>query len=84
MENHMYYVYFLRSLQNPSKTYIGYTIDIKKRLDIHNIGASFHTNKYKPWKLVAFIAFDTEDKAINFEKYVKIGSGQAFAFKRIW
>lgn len=80
----VYYVYFLRSLKNSSKTYIGYTTNLEQRLDTHNSGGSIHTKKDKPWKLIIFIGFDTEKKAKYFEEYIKIGSGHAFAKKRFW
>jgi putative endonuclease len=47
-------------------------------------GRSPHTAKYKPWKLVAYVAFSNEEKALAFEKYIKSGSGRAFAEKRLW
>jgi predicted GIY-YIG superfamily endonuclease len=79
-----YYVYFLKSLKDPSNTYIGYTTDLKQRLKKHNAGGSPHTSKFKPWKLITFIGFDSEDKAIAFEKYIKVGSGHAFAKRKFW
>ena len=78
----MYYVYLLKSVNNPLKSYIGYTTDIEKRLDAHNSGNSVHTKQDKPWKLVTYIAFDCKLKAMAFEKYLKVGSGKAFANKR--
>lgn len=75
----MYFVYFLRSVSNPTQTYIGYTTDIAQRLDTHNSGGSVHTAKYKPWIMVTYVAFDCEEKARSFEKYVKVGSGHTFA-----
>lgn len=80
----MYYVYFLRSLTNPLKTYIGFTTNIEQRLNTHNSGGSIYTADYIPWKLVTYIAFDSEKKAIEFEKYIKVGSGHALAKKRFW
>lgn len=80
----MYFVYFLRSINNPIQTYIGYTIDIDQRLEAYNSGGSVHTSKYKPWVMVTYIAFDCEERARSFEKYVKVGSGNAFAKKRLW
>ena len=80
----MYYVYFLRSLKNSSKTYIGYTNNLKQRLETHNSGGSIYTKNNRPWKLVTFVAFDSEEKALGFEKYIKVGSGYAFAKKRFW
>jgi putative endonuclease len=61
-----------------------YTSNLKVRLKKHNEGGSMHTSKYKPWDLVAYIAFDSEEKALSFEKYIKVGSGHAFAKKRLW
>ena len=47
----------------------------------HNEGKSIHTNKFKPWKKVVEIGFDDPAKATAFEKYLKSGSGRAFAKK---
>jgi putative endonuclease len=80
----MYYVYFLRSIKNPDKTYIGYTTDLDERLQKHNEGGSEFTSDFRPWKLVCCIALDSKNKALDFERYVKIGSGHAFAQKRLW
>jgi putative endonuclease len=37
--------------------------------------------KYKPWKLMTYIAFNNVAKAIEFERYLKSGSGRAFGKK---
>lgn len=80
----MYYIYLLRSIKSSSKTYIGFTIDINQRLETHNSGGSIHTKKDRPWKLVMYLAFDSKEKAFDFERYIKMGSGHAFAKKRFW
>jgi putative endonuclease len=80
----MYYVYLIRSLKYPDKTYIGQTRDINQRLEKHNSGASVATIDFRPWRLVAYIALDSAEKAISFEKYLKVGSGHAFAKRRFW
>lgn len=80
----MYYVYLLRSISNPKKTYTGYTTNLEQRLETHNSGGSIYTEQDRPWKLVTYLAFDSEEKAKNFEKYIKVGSGHAFAKKRFW
>ena len=80
----MFYVYFLRSINNFSKTYIGYTTDVQQRLETHNSGGSVYTKDNRPWHLVTYVAFDDEQKAKAFEKYVKVGSDNAFAKKRFW
>ena len=37
----------------------------------------------RPWRLKTYIAFSDEAQAIAFEKYLKSGSGRAFAKKRL-
>ena len=79
----MKYVYILQSISFPDSYYTGVTDDVVKRLSKHNSGAVTHTSKYRPWKLKSFIAFDDEIKALEFEKYLKTGSGRAFAKKHL-
>ncbi|MDR3628592.1 MAG: GIY-YIG nuclease family protein [Ignavibacteriaceae bacterium] len=76
-----YYVYILQSLNFKDTYYVGFTSNIKRRLSEHNGGKSEYTSKYKPWKIKNAIAFDEEDKAIKFEKYLKSHSGRAFIKK---
>jgi putative endonuclease len=73
----MHYTYILKSISHPSQIYIGFTANLKQRLIDHNSGKSPHTNKFKPWNLDFYCAFNTEEKAINFEKYLKSGSGRS-------
>ncbi len=80
----MYYVYLIRSEFYPDQTYVGFTVNLEKRLKKHNQHSPLHTKKYAPWKLVTCIGFDTKKKALDFEKYIKVGSGYAFAKKRLW
>jgi putative endonuclease len=60
------------------------TTDLKQRLGEHNAGKSLHTSKFRPWKLITYIAFTDRAKAEAFERYLKSGSGHAFAYKRLW
>jgi predicted GIY-YIG superfamily endonuclease len=57
---------------------------LKQRLETHNSGGSSHTKLYAPWELVVSIEFKHKLKATAFEKYLKSGSGGAFAQKRFW
>lgn len=66
----MYYVYLLKSL-NFEQIYVGSTNDLKRRFQEHNDGKEFHTNKYKPWKLVYYEAFDNEKAARIREQKLK-------------
>ena len=54
-----YYVYVLRSKTRPDQTYVGSTTDLRKRLAKHNPGKSIHTNKFKPWNLLAVETIST-------------------------
>ena len=74
----------LQSLSHPDQRYVGLTSDLKKRLAAHNAGQSLHTSKYKPWQVVTYLAFSDHKNAVAFEKYLKSGSGRAFAEKRFW
>ena len=77
----MYYVYILKSLSNTTQTYTGFTSNLKQRFHDHNSGKSSHTEKYKPWELEFYCAFNDKYKAVEFESYLKSGSGKAFANK---
>jgi predicted GIY-YIG superfamily endonuclease len=77
----MFYVYIIQSINHPDKFYIGFATDIKSRLKVHNSGGSIHTNKFKPWKLKNYFAFDEKQKAQKFEIYLKTQSGRAFCKK---
>lgn len=74
----MHYVYILKS-QNFNQIYTGLTKDLETRLKAHNSGKSSHTKKFKPWELVIYIAFENQQAAEEFERYLKTGSGIAFA-----
>lgn len=78
------YVYLLESNSDPARRYVGLSSDLKRRLEAHNAGKSTHTAKYRPWRLVTYVAFSDKAKAEGFERYLKSGSGHAFANKRLW
>jgi predicted GIY-YIG superfamily endonuclease len=71
------YVYLLESIAAPGERYVGRTTDLKRRLSEHNAGKSPHTGKFKPWRLVTYVAFSDRAKALSFEQYLKSGSGHA-------
>ncbi len=77
----MTFVYILQSELDPERYYTGISDDPSRRLTEHNSGHSTHTNKFRPWKLIVTIAFDDPAKAVAFERYLKSGSGRAFAKK---
>ncbi len=74
----MYFVYSIQSVLDSERYYIGITTNIEHRMEDHNTGKSIHTNKFKPWRLMAYIGFSDKSKAEKFEAYLKTGSGRAF------
>jgi len=77
----MVYVYILRRIEEPDRFYVGIAKNLKSRFKQHNAGDVFHTAKFKPWRVKNYIAFDDDQKAHAFERYLKNGSGRAFAKK---
>ncbi|MFZ0410480.1 MAG: GIY-YIG nuclease family protein [Candidatus Acidiferrales bacterium] len=75
-------VYILQSLTDNEHFYTGITDDLKARLATHNAGAVTHTAKHRPWRIKTYVAFADEDRALAFERYLKSGSGRAFAKAR--
>ena len=80
----MYYVYLIESFVAGRQRYVGTTDDLRQRLREHNAGESSYTAKFRPWKLTTYVAFTDPAKAEAFERYLKSGSGHAFARKRLW
>ena len=69
-----YYVYILQSNKDNS-LYIGYTHDLKNRVQKHNRGESQFTHSRVPYKLIFYEAFLREVDAKNRETYFKSGWG---------
>jgi putative endonuclease len=79
----MHYVYLLNSIPYPDKFYVGYTLDVHDRLNVHNEGGSVYTKDHRPWEVIFYCCFSSKAKALAFEKYLKTHSGRAFAQKRL-
>lgn len=77
----MWNVYILKCCDGTY--YTGCTDNISERLKRHNKGEVLYTSTRLPLELVTYIVFTDKYKAYNFEKYLKSGSGKAFAFKRL-
>lgn len=69
-----YYVYVLQSIKN-NNLYIGFSEDLKKRLQEHNHGLNFSTKPYKPWRLIHYEAYRNRRDAERREKYLKTNQG---------
>lgn len=78
----MHYCYILKSLKD-SSYYIGSTQNLKARLDKHNRKEVTYSASKAPFTIEWYGAFKSKELALNFEKYLKSGSGFAFRNKRL-
>jgi len=78
-----WFVYVLRNTENPPRYYTGHTSDVARRLAEHNAGGCIHTAKHRPWMIDLVIEFPEERRAVAFERYLKSGSGVAFAQRHL-
>jgi putative endonuclease len=73
------FAYVLESDSGPDRHYSDVTSDVDNRLEWHNHGPSGHTVNHRPWSLVVAVEFVDAKTAGRFERYLKTGSGRAFA-----
>ena len=73
-----HYVYTLESRSHPGLIYTGQTRDLRRRLLEHNARKVPHTSKFVPWSIRSVTAFHDRQRALDFERYLKSGSGRAF------
>lgn len=63
--------------------YTGVTADAVLRLAAHNAGRCPHTAGGGPWQLDVTVDFADERRALALERYLKSGSGVAFAKRHL-
>lgn len=80
--NNMHYVYVLKS-QKDGKFYTGYTNDLKRRFEDHQLGKATSTKHRLPFDLVYYEAGLSKFKALKREKHFKTGFGRKFLKNRI-
>ncbi len=81
----MVWVYLLVSRKDRQARHIGITDDVDRRLKEHNSGkGGAYSAKYASWELEIAIRFRDRAKAERFERYLKSGSGHAFARRHFW
>lgn len=79
----MHYVYVLVS-QTHSEKYIGSTNDLQARLAKHNRGLITSTKRYRPWKLIYYESYISENLARMREKQLKYhGNAKRELYKRL-
>ena len=77
----MFYVYVL---QNKNKRwYTGYTADLRKRFNQHNIKKSGYTQWQGPYRLIYYEACLNKEDTRSREKYLKSGMGKRYLKDRL-
>ena len=67
-----YFVYMLKTIDNKySKTYVGYTINLKKRLFLHNNKKGARNTKGRKWKIIYRKKFLNKIDAMKYEYFLK-------------
>ena len=67
-----YFVYVISSDRNSkSTTYVGYTNNLKKRLNLHNKGKGAKFTRGRRWKIIYTEKCATKSEAISREYYLK-------------
>jgi len=75
------FVYLLKSVQN-NMHYVGWTTDVKRRLDEHNSGKSYSTKTRGPWKLMGYETYNSAGEAKKREHTLKHCPHMLFLFKK--
>ncbi|HLD61746.1 MAG TPA: GIY-YIG nuclease family protein [Patescibacteria group bacterium] len=80
--NTFFFVYILESLKDKER-YIGYTTNLKRRLEEHKKGLSFATKYRLPFELIYFEGCLNEQDAKRREQYLKTTQGRRFIGLRL-
>lgn len=80
--NMFFYVYALESLKDNNR-YIGYTSNLRKRLEEHAMGKSFSTKCRRPFVLIYFEGCLHSEDAKRRENYLKTTQGRRFLGLRL-
>ena len=67
-----HYVYMIKSIKyGKAKTYVGYTINLKKRLNAHNLGKGAKSTRGRSWKIIFKKAYKNKSLALKAEYFLK-------------
>jgi putative endonuclease len=78
----MYYVYVLRSKKD-RKFYVGYTADLRKRMEQHSDGVVGSTKNRRPLELIYYEGCVKQQDALHREKYLKTAYGKRYIRNRL-
>jgi len=77
-----HYVYVIQSAKDKN-FYVGYTNNIKKRIEEHNSGHVKSTKSRVPFKLIYWEGCMSQKDALKREKYLKTAWGKRYIKNRI-
>ncbi len=80
--DHVYYVYLLKSLKK-ERVYVGYSGDLRVRVEAHNLGKVRSTKYYRPWRLVYYESYLNQHDATKREKQLKLHAAKEVLLKQI-
>ena len=66
-----HFVYMLESQNSNPVTYVGYTNNIKNRLNLHNNNKGAKFTKGRKWRIIFKKIFKTKSKALKYEYFLK-------------
>tara|TARA_E500000178_G_scaffold323622_1_gene349378 strand:- start:452 stop:700 length:249 start_codon:yes stop_codon:yes gene_type:complete len=66
-----FYVYMLKCKSVKPVTYVGYTNNLKKRINLHNSSKGAKFTRGRKWVLIYKEKFKTKKEAISREYYIK-------------
>ncbi len=67
----MFYVYMLKSKSVKPITYVGYTNNLQKRINLHNSGKGAKFTRGRKWTLIYKEKYKSKKEAISREYYIK-------------
>ena len=79
----MFWVYILENMDDFS-WYIGYTSNLKRRIEEHQNGSGARTTRIKKhWHLIYCEGYINKEDAEGRERFLKSGSGRTFLKKQL-
>jgi len=79
----MFCVYVLENLDDKS-WYIGYSADLKRRVERHNNGTGARTTKRRRnWSLIYYEGYKNKEDALGRERFLKSGSGRRYLKRQL-
>jgi putative endonuclease len=61
----------LKSISKKPVTYVGYTKNLKKRIQLHNVGKGAKFTRGRTWRIIYKEIFKSKKQAISREYYIK-------------